>query len=120
MYRVAPVQGGLYIEVRRPEGEIATRDVIFDGAARYDIGVHPEAKLRELIEKELAKLPYFNFLGIGFINPSERRGICFGLSLHGTREDIFDSDNKLALKIRNMIDVNFGSIKIFPEGASNS
>ena len=114
MYRVVPVQGGLYIEANDPYMERATRDVIFDSAARYDLDAHiTTVDFPKLIERELAALPYYYFCGFGFVDPSDRRKT-FGFfsPTGGKREDIVDSSGKPTPFIANMIYDNFGLITL--------
>jgi hypothetical protein len=116
VYRVAPVFGGLYVEVHDPYTQRCTQDALFNSAARYDINVQISVELPKLIEKELDALPFYHFCGLGFVDPSERRGYCFRLPGSGQRDEIFDSLGRLALPLRSLIDANFGMIELRPAG----
>jgi len=109
MYRVAAVRGGLYIESHDHYTERCTRDVIFNDAT-FNIAAHGYVELAERVEKELAALPFYNFFGIGFVHPWDRKLFSFHFSDDGKREDVLDSSGKLIPSIKALLDANFSKV----------
>jgi hypothetical protein len=119
VYRVVPFQEGVYIEEYKPATDRFIAKFIFNSATS-EIVVPSGSEFERFLDRELAALPYFNFCGIGFIDPSERRGLCFDFRPFGKREDIFDGGDgrTLARNLRILIDQHFGLIQIFPPNES--
>jgi hypothetical protein len=112
VYRVAAVQGGLYVESHAPAESASGRGVVaklasFDTAARYDVAMHPENELRAMVEAELASLPFYFFCGLGFADPSDRKGFGFVVSTKGKREDLFDDEGRITPYLAARIAENF-------------
>ena len=85
-------QGGLYLESHRPADSASDRAMLaklasFDTAARYDVAMRTENELRAMDEAELASLPFYFFCGLGFADPSDRKGFGFVASTKGKREE---------------------------------
>lgn len=115
-YKVACLQGGLYIERHIPpnQGSMSVygtliRDAFFDDAARPDVVSITQQDLQSQIEKGLAETPFYEFCGFGFTDPSYRNSFGFLFSSTGKREDIFDKDGRLQPDLQRLIASNFGT-----------
>jgi hypothetical protein len=88
--RIVYVQGGLWVERFTPRPEEAFSEVLFDRASRPDIDQIPLATLRAQVTSDVAALPLYKFLGVGFTDPDFRAGYTFRYVSQGaTREDTF-------------------------------
>ena len=113
-YRVAYVQGGLYVEKHAPPNQngnspVASvrRNAFFDVTSTPNVVAISQDVLRKQIESELAGLPFYKFCGFGFTPPPNRKSFGFIVSSEGKREDIFDNAGRLQSPIQTMIISNF-------------
>lgn len=112
-YRVAYVQGGVYLEVTTPPNQTDTNpEGITEKQAYFDIVSSPginqlsEEELKEQIRKEVAAQPFYFFCGFGFTDARDRTGFGFIASTKGKLEDIFNEDGGLQLNIQAFINNN--------------
>lgn len=109
-YRVAHVQGGLYVDHLMPPGQespdspgIRRQEFNVDSASRLNVEHLDEQRLQEAVKAELDALPFFRFCGVGFAQPELRDYRAFRFAQHGTREEIFDADGNLQPEWRALI-----------------
>jgi hypothetical protein len=112
LYRIAAVQGGLYVESHAPADTPETAGrvkklVSFDTAARYDAASYTEDQLRAMVDQELGSLPFYFFCGFGFTDPTDRRSVGFIASSRGQRGDVFDESGKIVPAFAAQIVRNF-------------
>ncbi len=112
IYRVACVQGGLYVERHSPPDSRSKEvkvevDAFFDDASRLDASKLDKESLHDQIIAELNSIPFYCFCGFGFTPPQDRKSFGFKIATKGKREDLFDESGTPNTTLRKMIVRNF-------------
>lgn len=113
-FRVAYVQGGLYVERHVPASQDANspagrveKNAFFADASRPDVINIPEDVLRDAVKQELDSLPFYFFCGFGFTSSYDRKSFGFIASSNGKKEDIFDEEGRLRPRVQELVISNF-------------
>lgn len=109
-FRVAHVAGCLYLQKHVPEGQAGPESkaytethIVADTASRLDTS-HAESKnlIREIREKA-GQLPYYEFAGIGAVDPALTGRFRARLANSSTRDEVWDENGIFTPQFREMI-----------------
>lgn len=100
MYRVVPVEGGIYIERHKPpelQGNTGNveKGIYFNSVSRPGVQFVDQDTLLSQVKNSLKDKPYFYFCGFGFSDPNQRKSYGWIVSSEGTKDKIFDESGAL-------------------------